>query len=91
MASRFREGTGTAVAVALASLGAFTLLAWLFAFLFWLAFSVYAVVELIGDGRPSAIAVFLIVIGLVFVLVLLASVGIWQVGKTLAPAKRDRD
>jgi hypothetical protein len=70
--------------------GAFALLAWMFAFLFWLAFSIYAIVELIGDGRPSAIAVSLIVIGLVAGLVVLAYVGIWLVGKSLTPAKRAR-
>ena len=88
--ARFREGSGTGAVVAIASVGAFALLAWMFAFLFWLAFSIYAIVELIGDGRPSAIAVSLIVIGLVAGLVVLAYVGIWLVGKSLTPAKRAR-
>lgn len=87
--ARFREGTGVGVVVALASATAFALLAWVFALLFWLAFSVYAIVEWIGDGRPSAIAVSFLVVGLVSSLVVLASVGIWLVGKTLLPAKRD--
>lgn len=89
--ARFREGTGTGVVVAIASIAAFTLLAWLFAFLFWLAFSIYAIVELIGDGRPSAIAASLLVVGLVAGLVLLACVGILQVGRSLTLAKRRRD
>lgn len=87
--ARFREGTGIAVVVALASTAAFTLLAWLFAFLLWLSFSIYAIVEWIGDGEPSAIAVSLLVIGLVAGLVVLACVGIWLAGRSLAPAKRD--
>ena len=87
--ARFREGTGIGVVVAVASMTAFTLLAWLFAFLWWLAFSVYAIVEWIGDGRPSALAVLLIVVGLVSGLVILACVGIWQAGKGLAPPKRE--
>jgi hypothetical protein len=89
--ARYREGTGTGLAVAIASTAAFTLVAWLFAFLFWLAFSIYAIVEWIGDGEPSAIALSLIVAGLVVGLVVLAYVGIWLVGKSFAPAKRSPD
>jgi hypothetical protein len=86
--ARFREGTGTGLLVAIGAMAAFTLVAWLFALLFWLAFSTYAIVEVIGDGRPSALAVSLIVVGLVSGLVVLTCVGIWQVGKRLMPAKR---
>jgi hypothetical protein len=89
--AHFREGTGTGLVVSFASTIAFALLAWLFAFLFWLAFSIYAIVEWIGDGAPSALAVSMIVIGLVVGLVVLTYVGIWLVGKRLAPSKRVRD
>jgi hypothetical protein len=89
--ARFREGTGTAIAVAAVSVTGFVLLAWVFAFLLWLAFSIYAIVELIGDGRPSALAISLIVVGLLAGLVTLLGVGIWQVGKRTLPAKRDLD
>jgi hypothetical protein len=89
--ARFREGTGTSIAVAAASVTGFVLLAWVFAFLLWLAFSIYAIVELIGDGRPSALAVSLIVIGLVAGLVTLLGVGIWLAGRRLLPAKRNVD
>jgi hypothetical protein len=88
--ARYREGTGASLVVSFVSLTAFTLLAWLFAFLFWLAFSIYAIVEWIGDDRPSAIALAMIVIGLVVGLVTLTFAGVWLVGKSLAPSKRSR-
>ena len=55
--ARYREGTGTGLVVALGAIGIFTLFAWVLVFLLWLALSIYAVVEWIGDGRPSALAV----------------------------------
>jgi len=88
---RFREGTGTSLAVAIGSVAIFTLLAWVLAVLLWIAFSIYAIVEIVGDGRPSAIAVLLIVVGLVGALTAAAGVGLWLVGRRLAPAKRRRD
>jgi hypothetical protein len=87
---RFREGTGTSLVVAIGSVAIFTLLAGLLAVLFWIAFSIYAIVEIAGDGRPSPVAVLLIVVGLVGALTVLAAVGIWFVGRGLAPAKRRR-
>jgi hypothetical protein len=87
--ARFREGTGTALLVAIGSLGAFAILAWLVVVLLWIALSVYALVELVGDGRPSAVAVLLIVVALVGTLVTLAGVGFSYVGKRLTPRKRD--
>jgi hypothetical protein len=89
--ARYREGTGTSLGVAIVSMTVFALLAWVFALLFWLAFSIYAIVEWIGDGEPSAIALSVIVIGLVTGLVVLASVGVWMIGRSLAPAKRRPD
>ena len=88
--ARFREGTGTGLLVALASLTLYSLLAWVFAFLFWIALSIYALVEMIGDGRPSPLAVLLIVALLVGTLITLAAVGVGFVGKGLTPRKRDR-
>lgn len=86
--ARFREGTGTSVVVALASTAIYALLAWALVLLFWLAFSIYAIVELIGDDRPSGLAVLVILVGLVAGLVTLAAVGTWIVGRRLAPARR---
>jgi cation transporter-like permease len=88
--ARFREGTGTALLVAIGSFSVFAILAWLVAVLLWIALSVYALVEMIGDGRPSAVAVLLIVVLLVGTLVTLAAVGFGFVGKRLTPGKRDR-
>jgi len=88
--ARFREGTGTGLLVAIGSLTTFTLLAWVIAVLLWIALSVYAFVEMIGDGRPSPLAVLLIVVLLVSGLVTLAAGGIALVGKGLTPRKRDR-
>jgi hypothetical protein len=88
---RFREGTGTSLAVAIGSVAIFTLLAGLLAVLFWIAFSIYAIVEIVGDGRPSAVAVSLIIVGLVSVLAVAASVGLWLIGRRLAPPKRRPD
>ena len=88
--ARFREGTVTGLVVALGSLAIFSLFAWVLVFLLWIALSVYAIVEWIGDGRPSAIAVFLIVVLLVGGLVTLAGVGFGLIGKSLTPQKRDR-
>jgi hypothetical protein len=77
--------------VAIGSVAIFTLLAWLLAVLLWIAFSIYAIVEIVGDGRPSAIAVLLIVVGLVGTLTAVAGVGLWFVGRSLAPANRRPD
>jgi hypothetical protein len=88
---RFREGTGTSLAVAIGSVAIFMLLAWVLAVLLWIAFSIYAIVEIVGDGRPSAVAILLIVVGLVGALTSLAGVGLWLVGRRLAPAKRRPD
>jgi hypothetical protein len=87
--ARFPEGTGTGLLVAIGSLTIFTMLAWVIAFLLWIALSIYAFVEMIGDGRPSPLAVMLIVVLLVGGLVTLAAGGIVLVGKSLTPKKRD--
>jgi hypothetical protein len=88
--ARFREGTGTSLIVALGSFTVFSMLAWVIAFLLWVALSIYALVEMIGDGHPSPTAVLLIVVLLVGGLTTLAAVGIGLVGKSLTPKKRDR-
>jgi hypothetical protein len=88
--ARFREGTGTGLVVALGSVAIFSMLAWVIAFLLWIALSIYAIVEWIGDGRPSAIAVLMIVVLLVGGLVTLAAVGFGLIGKSLTPKKRER-
>ena len=88
--ARFREGTGTALLLAIGSFSVFAILAWIVAVLLWVALSIYAFVEMIGDGRPSAVAVLLIVVLLVGTLVTLAAVGFGFVGKRLTPRKRDR-
>jgi hypothetical protein len=88
--ARYREGTGTALLVAIGSLSFHAVLAWMIAVLLWIALSIYALVEMIGDGRPSPLAVLLTVVLLVGTLVTLAAVGIGFVGKRLTPEKRDR-
>lgn len=88
--ARYREGTGTALLVAIGSFSVFAILAWIVAVLLWVALSIYALVEMIGDGRPSAVAVLLIVVLLVGTLLTLAAVGFGFVGKRLTPGKRDR-
>ena len=87
--ARFREGTGTSLFVTMASAMVFSMLAWMIAFLLWIALSIYALVEMIGDGRPSPTAVLLIVVLLVGGLVTLAAAGIGLIGKSLTPKKRD--
>lgn len=88
--ARFREGTGTSVFIALGAFAVFSMLAWVLVVLLWIALSIYAIVEAIGDGRPSALAVLLIVVLLVGGLVTLAAAGFGLVGKSLTPKKRDR-
>ena len=88
--ARFREGTGTGLLVAIGSFSLYAGLAWVITVLLWIALSVYALVEMIGDGRPSPTAVLLIVVLLVETLVTLAAVGVGWVGKRLTPGKRDR-
>jgi hypothetical protein len=88
--ARFREGTGTSLFVAMASATVFSMLAWVIVFLLWIALSIYAFVEMIGDGRPSPTAVLLIVVLLVGGIVTLAVTGIGLIGKSLTPKKRDR-
>jgi hypothetical protein len=88
--ARFREGTGTGLLIAIGSLSLYAGLAWVIVFLLWIALSVYALVEMFGDGRPSALAVLLIVVLLLGTLVTLAAVGVGYVGKRLTPQKRDR-
>jgi hypothetical protein len=89
--ARFREGTGTGLLVGLGSFVLYAALAWILVVLMWIALSVYALVEMFGDGRPSALAVLLIVVILVGTLVTLAAVGVGSVGKRLTPEKRRRD
>jgi hypothetical protein len=89
--ARFREGTGTGLLVALGSLSIYSLFAWVLVVLLWIALFVYALVEMIGDGRPSPVAVLLVVVLSVVTLVTLAAVGIGFLGKSLTPRKRDRD
>ena len=88
--ARFPEGTGTSLVVAIGSLAMFTLLAWVLTFLLWIALSIYALVEMIGDGHPSPTAVLLIVVLLVGGLTTLAVAGVGLLGKSLTPKKRDR-
>jgi hypothetical protein len=85
---RYGEGTGTGLLVTLGSFAFYAILAWIVAILFWIAISIYAIVEIAGDGVPSAMAVTLIVMLLVTTLVVLAAVGIGLLGKSLLPAKR---
>ncbi|MGH2680839.1 MAG: hypothetical protein ACRDG8_10240 [Actinomycetota bacterium] len=87
--ARFREGTGTGLFVALGSLTIYAVLAWILASLLWVALSIYAVVEMVGDGRPSPLSVLMIVVLLVGGLVTLGAVGVGFVGKSLTPRKRD--
>jgi hypothetical protein len=89
--ARFREGTGTGLLVAIGSLSLFAGLAWAVVFLLWIGLSVYALVEMFGDGRPSPLAVMLIVVLLVGTLVTLIAVGLGFLGKALTPKKRRRD
>jgi hypothetical protein len=88
--ARFREGTGTGLVVALGALGVFSLFAWVLVFLLWIALSIYAFVEMLGDGEPSPLAVLLIVVLLVGGLTTLGAVGVGLVGKSLTPKKRER-
>jgi hypothetical protein len=88
--ARFREGTGTGLLVAIGSFGFYAVLAWMITVLLWIALSVYALVEMFGDGRPSPLAVLLIMMILVGTLVTLAAVGVGYIGKQLTPQKRDR-
>jgi hypothetical protein len=87
----FREGTGTSLVVAIGSTAIFTLLPFVLAVLFWIGFSIYAIVEIVGDGRPGATAILLLVVGVVSGLAVLAGLALWFVGRRLAPAKRSRD
>ncbi len=88
--ARFREGTGTSVFVALGSVATFAMLAWVLVVLVWIGLSIYAFLEMIGDGRPNPTAVLLIVVLSAGGLVTLAAVGIGLVGRSLTPKKRDR-
>ena len=89
--ARFREGTGTALGVVFGSVTIFTAFAWMLAFLLWIALSIYAIVETFGDGRPSGLAVALIIILLVTGLVTLFAVGVGFVGKRLTPQKKKEE
>jgi hypothetical protein len=88
--ARFREGTGTSLVVAIGSVALWSVLAWLIVFLLWIALAVYAIVEMIGDGEPSSLAVLLITVVLAGTLVTSIAAAIGFLGKRLAPAKRDR-
>ena len=89
--ARYRDGTGTGIAVAFASMTFHAVLAWVVVLALWIGLSIYALVEMFGDGKPSAIAVLLIVVLTVGTLTTLAAVAIGFVGKGLTPKKRDRD
>jgi hypothetical protein len=87
--ARFREGTGTGLFVAIGSFAIYAVLAWVLVVLLWIALSIYAFVEMLGDGEPSPLAVLLIVVLLVGGLTTLAAVGVGLVGKSLTPKKRE--
>lgn len=89
--ARYREGTGTGLALAFASMTFHAILAWVLVFALWIGLSVYAIVEAFGDGKPSATAVLLLVVLTVGTLTTLAAVAIGFIGKGLTPKKRDRD
>ena len=89
--ARYREGTGTGLAVAFASMTFHAILAWVLVFALWIGLSIYAIVEAFGDGKPSATAVLLLVVLMVGTLTTLAAVAIGFIGKGLTPKKRDRD
>ena len=88
--ARFREGTGTSLFVAIGSFAIYAALAWVLVALLWIALSIYAFVEMLGDGEPSPLAVLLIAVLLVGGLTTLAAVGVGLVGKSLTPKKRER-
>ncbi|MGH7542231.1 MAG: hypothetical protein ACRELC_14655 [Gemmatimonadota bacterium] len=88
--ARFREGTGTSLVVAIGSAGVYTLLAGVLAIFLWIALSIYAIVEMLGDGRPNPVAPVLIVVLSVGGFTTLIAVGIGFLGKGLVPRKRDR-
>ena len=56
--ARYREGTGTALLVAIGSFSVFAILAWIVAVMLWVALSIYALVEMIGPKIwwPSKLA-----------------------------------
>ena len=89
--ARYREGTGTALGVAFASLTFHAILAWVLVFALWIGLSIYAIVEAFGDGKPSAYAILLLVVLMVGTLTTLAAVAIGFVGKGLTPKKRKHD
>ena len=89
--ARYREGTGTGIAVAFASMTLHAVLAWVLVFALWIGLSIYAIVETFGDGKPSATAVLLLVVLTVGTLTTLAAVAIGFIGKGLTPKKRDPD
>jgi hypothetical protein len=89
--ARYREGTGSALGVAIASMTFHAVLAWVVVFALWIGLSVYAIVEAFGDGEPSAYAVLLLVVLTVGMLTTLAAVAIGFIGKGLTPKKHEHD
>jgi len=88
------EHRGLSIAIALASLGFFAMLAFVIVVAIWVALSIYALVKMIGSAPHSAdpTVVLLIVTLLVSALVAGLGGGIALLGRPMTPRKRkDRE
>ena len=85
-----REHTGVAIAVAAVVTTVLTMLAWLLVVVVWTALTIYALVKWIGSAPDAAspTTVLLIVVGIVTAFVLLLTVPIALVGRSMTPRRR---
>jgi hypothetical protein len=87
-----REGAGVAGAIAGAIVVAFATLPFVLVLMLYLAWSIYALVEILGDSGPASPAIVtLIVVGIVGGVALLIGVGLGLIGRSLSPKRRRDD
>jgi Kef-type K+ transport system membrane component KefB len=88
-----RENTGVALGIAAVATFGYTIWAGVLVMIMWLCLTVYAVVKWIGapTDHASPLTVLLILVANVTLYVVLLTLGIYAMGRSMRYKKKDRD
>jgi len=88
-----RENTGVAVGIAVVATFGYTVWASVIAIVMWLSLTIYAIVKWIGapTDHASPLTVLLLMVTNVVLFILLLTLAIYAVGRSMRYKKRDRD
>jgi hypothetical protein len=88
-----RENTGVAVGIAVVATFGYTVWASVIAIVMWLSLTIYAIVKWIGapTDHASPLTVLLLMVANVVLFILLLTLAIYAVGRSMRYKKRDRD